>query len=350
MHTDGRERSAPEVQAQSRRCSSTPPRLATSAIRRSSGFIGLVFAAAFAAWCMLSLRTDLARMSFAPLWRSWDLLLLAMVFSLLNYVLRIVRWRWYLGQLGHTLTVGFSAQTYVAGFAFTLSPGKLGEVVRARYYASVGIPLRDVVGAFCVERLMDLLAVSVLAALLLAAFPHYGGAIWTAAIVIAAVLALLAVLPWDTVARRIQSSPRVPGVLAQVGAGVAGTLASARPLLRPRAVIFGFVIGLGAWGLEGLGLGVLGSMFAPAHIDMSVAIGIYAVAVLVGALSFLPGGLGSTEAVMTALLAIQGYSIAQALLITLACRIATLWLAVCLGWAAVITLRHWRKEAVVPWS
>jgi uncharacterized membrane protein YbhN (UPF0104 family) len=57
-----------------------------------------------------------------------------MRFSLLNYVLRVVRWRWYLGRLGHPLTVGFSALSYVAGFAFTLSPGKVGEVGRARYY------------------------------------------------------------------------------------------------------------------------------------------------------------------------------------------------------------------------
>jgi uncharacterized membrane protein YbhN (UPF0104 family) len=305
--------------------------------------------AVFAAWCALSLRADLSSMSFAPLWNSWDVILLAVMFSLLNYMLRVVRWRWYLGLLGYSVTLGFSALTYVAGFAFTLSPGKLGELVRARYYTDMGIPLRDVAAAFCVERLMDVLALVALAALMLTAFPHYEGVIWAAAVVSAASLALLTVVPWDAIAHFFGSSPRIPGVLARYCVGAANYVVGSRSLLRPRAMSFGFLIGLAAWALEGFGLGVLSSIFTPGRIGVLVAIGIYGVAVLVGALSFLPGGLGSTEAVMTALLARQGYSIAAALLITLACRMVTLWLGVCLGWIAVFILRHRsRQGAIAP--
>jgi len=75
------------------------------------------------------------------------------------------------------------------------------------------------------------------------------------------------------------------------------------------------------------------------------AVGIYAVAVLVGALSFLPGGLGSTEAVMTTLLVAHGTSFGDAVFVTLACRIVTLWLAVVLGWVAVLSLR---QRALAP--
>jgi uncharacterized protein (TIRG00374 family) len=71
--------------------------------------------------------------------------------------------------------------------------------------------------------------------------------------------------------------------------------------------------------------------------------------VLVGALSLLPGGLGSTEAVMTALLATQGYALGDALLITILCRIVTLWLAVCIGWLAVFVLRQKWVPMVSSW-
>ena len=79
------------------------------------------------------------------------------------------------------------------------------------------------------------------------------------------------------------------------------------------------------------------------------AVGVYAVAVLIGGISFLPGGVGSTEAVMTALLAARGYSVSQALLITLTCRLVTLWLAVGLGWVAVFALRQRTAPEVTPW-
>jgi uncharacterized membrane protein YbhN (UPF0104 family) len=70
-------------------------------------------------------------------------------------------------------------------------------------------------------------------------------------------------------------------------------------------------------------------------------------AIVVGALSFLPGGLGTAEAVMVALLVHHGYALPDALLMTLACRILTLWLAIGLGWLAVAVLKL-RGERAVP--
>lgn len=71
---------------------------------------------------------------------------------------------------------------------------------------------------------------------------------------------------------------------------------------------------------------------------MMTGVGIYAIAVLAGALSFLPGGLGGTEAVMGVLLVAFGADGATAVAITLLCRLATLWFAVALGGLAVAVL------------
>jgi uncharacterized membrane protein YbhN (UPF0104 family) len=72
--------------------------------------------------------------------------------------------------------------------------------------------------------------------------------------------------------------------------------------------------------------------------------------VLIGGLSFLPGGLGSTEAVMTTLLGKMGYALGDALLITLSCRLVTLWLAVILGWLAVLILRQRAPAVISSWQ
>lgn len=71
------------------------------------------------------------------------------------------------------------------------------------------------------------------------------------------------------------------------------------------------------------------------RISVETGIGIYAIAVLAGVLSFLPGGLGSTEAVMGVLLVAFGADGSAAVAITLLCRVATLWFAVALGGVAV---------------
>ncbi|MGB1060716.1 MAG: flippase-like domain-containing protein, partial [Ketobacter sp.] len=77
------------------------------------------------------------------------------------------------------------------------------------------------------------------------------------------------------------------------------------------------------------------------------AISIYGVAVLIGAISFLPGGLGSTEAVMGLLLIASGVPEPVAIAATLICRIATLWFAVFIGLivAGILAIR-----GIVPLS
>jgi uncharacterized protein (TIRG00374 family) len=294
----------------------------------------------FAAWCVYALRGDLAQVSLAPVLRSWDLIVLAAVLSLLNYVLRIIRWRSYLARLGHPLGFRFAALTFIAGFAYTLSPGKVGEIVRARYYLPLGVPLAKTAAAFFAERLLDLVAMVVLAALLFAGSPQYRGWIIGAAALSALVLAMFAMLPWSRLAAAANGSDRLPKVLRKVIGGISSALASTKPLLRPAPLLIGFAIALAAWGLEGVGLNVLLGMLPGTHVDVATAVGIYAVAVLIGGLSFLPGGLGSTEAVMTALLAAHGFSVGDSVFLTLACRLVTLWLAVILGWVAVLVLRQ----------
>ena len=305
---------------------------------------------AFAVWCVTALQGDIAQLSPAVLARSWGILLLAAVLSLLNYVLRILRWRSYLAHLGHSVPLGFAALTFTAGFAYTLSPGKLGEMARARYYVALGIPMADVAAAFFIERLLDLAVMVVLATLLLTVYQGYAGAILGAATLVAFALAVLSLAPWPAFLSRLKASNPTPGRLLGVLTSLTSALASARSLLRPGILLSGFLLGLVAWGLEGVGLGLLSTLFPPLQLSAASAVGIYGVAVLIGGLSFLPGGLGSTEAVMTALLGKMGYPLGDALLITLSCRLVTLWLAVVLGWLAVFILRQRALAVVSPWQ
>lgn len=304
----------------------------------------------FAGWCAYALRGDLAQVSLAPALHSWDLVAAACLLSLVNYGLRILRWRSYLARLGYRLPYRFAALTFVAGFAYTLSPGKVGEMVRARYYAPLGVPLTKVAGAFFAERLLDLVAMVVLAALLFAGSAQYRGWIVGAGLLVTVVLFLLALLPWDRISTAVRANERIAPLIGKTLASGTSALAATQPLLRPAPLLFGFALAMLAWGVEGVGLNVLGGMLPGVHLDVGTSVGIYAIAVLIGGLSFLPGGLGSTEAVMTALLVTHGFPVGDSIFLTLACRLVTLWLAVVLGWLAVLLLRQRTLAVVQPWQ
>ncbi|WP_246535088.1 UbiA family prenyltransferase [Methylomonas paludis] len=292
----------------------------------------------FLGWCVISFRADIAQIKLLPVVQAWDKVLLALALSLLNYLLRVMRWTAYLQRLGHGLTFRFSALTYLAGFAFTLSPGKVGEMVRGRYLQKSGVPLTSTAAAFFVERLLDLLAMIALATLAVA-YSSYQSLIWGAVAVIIVIMALLTIAPWSAIMQRLEAQSWLPVFFRRIIHTVLCTLLSARALLQPGILLKGFVLGLIAWACEGVGLMVLGNIPPEVGMDVSAAVGIYSIAVIVGALSFLPGGLGGTEALMVALLAAHGYTMPDAILLTLVCRLLTLWFAVLIGWIAVFMLR-----------
>lgn len=294
--------------------------------------------ALFAGWCLIAFRRDIAQIDLAPLKAGWPAVLGAGLLSLLNYVLRVLRWGLYVRRLGHKLPWRFLSLTFMSGFAFTLSPGKVGEVVRGRYYVPHGISLSAVTGAFFVERLLDLLVMIVLASVVLTELKAYASFLWVALALVGGLLAMITVVPWADVAERLSQRPH-SGLIAAMQK-VVSMLANARLFLSPGMLLAGLALGLVAWASEAIGLKLVADVVTPDLLSVPAAMGAYSIAIIVGALSFLPGGLGSTETVMAALLVNHGYSTPQAILLTLVCRLLTLWLAVLIGWLCVWLLRH----------
>ena len=119
-------------------------------------------------------------------------------------------------------------------------------------------------------------------------------------------------------------------------------LAEAAQCLRLRPGLW-FGLTLLAWAAQGLAVWLICRALA-VHLPLLTAISFYAVAMVAGALSALPAGLGGTEAVLTGLLVAQSATPAIALAITLLARLLTLWLAVGLGMAALLYSAAIRKD------
>ena len=62
---------------------------------------------------------------------------------------------------------------------------------------------------------------------------------------------------------------------------------------------------------------------------------IYATSTLLGALSFIPGGIGVTEGTLTGLLTLEGIDVSTALILSVMIRLLTLWYSVFIGFIAL---------------
>jgi uncharacterized protein (TIRG00374 family) len=253
--------------------------------------------------------------------------------SLVNYTARGLRWLLF----ARTLALGVPAASillyYVAGFSMTTTPGKLGEIIRlyllnrfhgCRYDRTLALLIAD--------RLADGLATMLVMVLTIASIAHAPAGL-AGALIVALILVVLCVRPGlllgviDAAFGRLRRFPRL-FVRARRAIRALQTLA------RPKVVLGALVLGVIGWTSEGMSftllLHALGVSLAPA-----VCVFIFAFAMLVGAVSVLPGGLGSTEATMVGLLSLQGVPFETAVVATGVVRVTTLWFAVALGLLAL---------------
>ena len=255
--------------------------------------------------------------------------------SLSNYLLRFLRWARYLDLLDAPVSWRINLDAYFSGFALTTSPGKVGEMLRSVLLKPHGVPSAASVAAFFAERVSDLLSILVLAAVGLWA---YAPARPVVGLALAAVAIALLLVQWTALIAAIDRwAAARPQKWARLVVKLCDVILHFRRCFSLPAMSMGLVIGVIAWFAEGFGFWWL--LSALGHpLPLTTAVFIYAFAMLVGALSFLPGGLGSSEAVMIGLLALHGFPEASAVTATLICRLATLWFAVGLG--AIFLTRH----------
>lgn len=268
---------------------------------------------------------------------------LALCLSLLNYGLRFVRWHYYGRVLGERIPMGDNLGIYLAGFALTPTPGKAGEAVRGLFLkARHGVGHTRSLAMFFSERLSDLIGMLLLTLPGIALYPSGQWLVWLLLVGIVAGMLLLGheqllitLLAW--------LSRHVPR-LAKVIHHFEHLLVHTRACLRPGRFFLTTTLSLLGW------LAEASAFYLMLHwmgypLSLELAAFIFAFAMVAGALTFLPGGLGGAEVTMVTLLLLAGVAQGPALAVTVLIRLTTLWFAVFLGCAALLWLqRHGVKE------
>jgi uncharacterized protein (TIRG00374 family) len=277
--------------------------------------------------------------------RSFDarLLLPVLALSLVNYLLRFLRWQLYLRSLRVDLAVADSLAVFLVGFVLSVTPGKLGELGKAWLARELGGgEARRAVAAVLAERITDVVGMLLLIAAGAAAIP---GVAWLAALCLLTGAALLVGLSWRRMVGwtlgLLQRLPALGSRTALLGE-VYDLLAT---LLRPAPLATALLLSFAAWGAEGVGFWIVVRAYDSGATFWSGVFN-YSASTLVGALSMLPGGLLAAEGSLTLLLDLQGMATAAAASATLVIRAATLWFAVLLGLLALPwVLRRLRRRA-----
>lgn len=267
--------------------------------------------------------------------------LLVLSCSLSNYILRFVRWHYYLSYLKHNITLFQNFLYYMAGFALTITPAKVGETIRSTYLARHGVPYSHSLAMFFTERFLDVVVIALLSLFSL----QIGSANASGNINNFIVISVIAIVSFIPLLRQTfvthfiyMLHKKIPwNFLQSLIQHFINLLTTARNLFAFKPIYTGLFLGSIAWIIQGFAFYFIITTL-DIEISLQQSIGIYAISLLAGALSFIPGGIGTTEAVMTLLLTLLGADTATAIAVALISRLSTLWFAVGLGFSAAMIL------------
>jgi len=282
---------------------------------RTYALRGIVLVAALVAVVALGLGfyADFGRLGDELASFRWELFPLALALTALNYLLRFWRWQRYLARLEIEVPSGRSFAIFVAGLSGTITPAKLGEVLKcALLKRSFGVPVRRSVPIVLAERVTDASGVVVLAVAAGA-----GANRWPLLVLALAGVAAIVLVVRSPLLERFSRLGEAPE--------------TARALLETRLLLGMTALSAVSWFFECLAAYVC---VRGLRLDLSLVdtVVVFSLGSLAGALSFLPGGLGVAEGSMTGLIQVLGdVPKAAAVAATVLIRLATLWFAVALG-------------------
>lgn len=218
---------------------------------------------------------------------------------------------------------------YIAGFAYTATPGKVGELTRAVYYQGVGVSSDKVIASFLIERFFDLLVVLLLASAVFLSFP---GLTFVAVSILTIILMIILFTCKISMSKRLCKSIRKLNLrcVTRFALLVYKVLLNMNMSLNFRLSAICIGLGIAAWTFTALTLVYCCFVFDIA-IPFLSALSIYPAAMLSGAVSFVPGGIGVTEGAIVYLLNQFDVSLSTGTFVALVVRFSTLWLAMLFG-------------------
>ncbi|MGK5594577.1 MAG: lysylphosphatidylglycerol synthase transmembrane domain-containing protein [Parachlamydiaceae bacterium] len=275
------------------------------------------------------------------LWAGWEAvasafsevgfmgILIPISLAFMAYLFRFTRWQHFLHLLGHYVPFKQSFRIYIGGFAFSVTPGKAGEALRSVFLRDYHVPYKESFGAFLAERFSDVMACVLLS---------LGGLLCCAQmrpflyLVIGFVVTILILIQNSALLKCLEALLQkiTPERFSSYAQFALETILSFKKCFSLTHLTFGILLGMLAWGLEATAFYYLLNGLE-ASISLHIAVFIYTFSLLIGAMTFLPAGLGGAELAMLQFLAIYQVPSSISVTATIVIRLTTLWFSVLLG-------------------
>lgn len=257
----------------------------------------------------------------------------AQILMFLVIYLKYIRWSYYIGVLRLKISTKDSILVFTSGLLMSITPGKVGELLKSflikdKYQIPISVSSPIIVS----ERIIEFIALLILGLFGLLLYNLGAEYLVITLISIAVIIIIMIIYRFQNyifqfVMKFSKSAVRLDDIKV--------FRSSLNTLFRKKHLIKMLLLSIFTWIIECFAFYlILFGLFENQSIIW--AIFSYTFAIFIGAISMLPGGIGTTEGTLLYVLNQKQIIESDALLITFFIRIITLWIPVIIGFISLL--------------
>lgn len=265
---------------------------------------------------------------------------LGICFINISYLFRYFRWRYLVYKIGFKPSLKKDFINWASSFAFSTTPGKIGELIRIDFYnKDFNIPKSKTLSILIIEKISDLVSIFMISFL---SFYFVGNFKYVNIInlflLIFIFLFLLVIYQKKFIKKLfINFVPEVKNKWLEE------IFKSFQDLIKKDVLFISIAVGTIAWFIECCCLYLLVNYLNKYDISIFQSTFAHATSTLVGAISLIPAGIGATEFTTSQILVKFGIGLDYSIISSFIIRLITIWYATILGFL-MLFIRFFRKN------
>lgn len=257
---------------------------------------------------------------------NWIFLPVMIILVTLAYFVRFIKWNFFLKNVGVDLPLKENLFVFFSGLSMTITPAKAGEIWKGWLIKEInGEKLSKTVPIVIIDRVTDVIGLVILSFL---GILFYKSGIYVLIILIILFAVFVVAIKSERISDRLISL--LEGRASKYSIDIKEAHVTFKKSIESKYLIGMSLLAILAWFLECLSIFFVIQGFGES-INLVLSVFLYSFSTLLGALSFIPGGLGVAEASLSGFLVLFGLSSSIAVGAALIMRFGTLWYGAILG-------------------
>lgn len=259
----------------------------------------------------------------------YELLPLILLLVSISWTPLLVRWQILLKKNNINIPIKKSFLLFLGGMSMSITPGHVGELIKSQLIKTIyNIPRTKTAPIIFVEKFYDLTGAIIASIIGIIILGMDISIILISVSILIVIIFLVYYRPlFEFILKRVTKTK----FFSKYSENISDSYEIVRNSTTPQISSISFGLSILYWIIISIAVHFILLSFGIDSINILKTISIYSSSVVIGAISFIPGGLGITEGSLIALFSLEGIDISLALILSVMIRILTMWYSVSIG-------------------